>query len=94
VERNKPAAKPKTVQFPVDLEEHTADGEPPRKGNKAPAHPKEVLGRTGEEAEGTSHHAAEQAINEEEEEEDDEVLLPGDVIMRGEQMCRYSVARN
>jgi hypothetical protein len=93
-ERIKPAAKPKTVQFPVDLEEHTADGEPPRKGNKAPAHPKEVLGRTGEEAEGTSHHAAEQAINEDENDEDDEALLPGDVIMRGEQTRLHTDVRN
>jgi hypothetical protein len=73
-------AKAKTVQFPVDLEEHTDGGEErPRKGNRAPVDPDEVLQREGDGAAGTSHLVVEQAL----EDEDEEDLLPGEVIMRG-----------
>ena len=70
----------KTVQFPVDLND--APGvmrRQIRKGNKAPADPGDVLAREGEEAEGTSAGAVEDALHDEEE----EGFEPGSVMLRG-----------
>jgi hypothetical protein len=77
--------KAKTVQFPIDLVqpgESSSDRESPRKGNKKPVDPGEVLSREGEEVAGTSAGAVEDAL-EENESDDDDVPLPGAVIMRG-----------
>jgi hypothetical protein len=78
--------KSKTVQFPLDLEEHeVGDGEErrPRRGNKKPADPEDVLAREGDEVEGTSAGAVEATMADEDDDEDG-VPLPGDVLMRGE----------
>lgn len=80
-------SRAKTVQFPVDMDD--APGvmrKQVRKGNKQPARPSEVLAREGEEAEGTSAGAVEEAMADEEEEEEG-MLRPGSVIMRGESSC-------
>jgi hypothetical protein len=82
------SGKPKTVQFPVDLDDRgqVSDGEVdarPLKGNKRPVDPGEVLAREGDDVAGTSAGAVEEAM-EDEDSGDDDVPLPGEVIMRGE----------
>lgn len=92
VDSPRPARDPKgakSVQFPVDpVTKRHSEGagagvgaEPPRKGNKAPASPGDVLSREGDEVAGTSAGAVEEALGDEEEEDD---FTPGSVILRGE----------
>lgn len=75
--------RPKTVQFPVDLEDHeqSASGRDTPNGDQEPADPEAVLSREGEDAAGTSHEAAADA---QETDEDEGDVVPGQVIMRGE----------
>ena len=76
-----PRARSKSVQFHVNPVTHGGgDREPPRRGNKQPADPSEVLEREGSAVRGTSAGAAEATA------EDDSIPTPlaGSVIMRGE----------
>jgi hypothetical protein len=56
------------------------DREPPRRGNKDPVNPLEVLEREGPAVAGTSAGAVEETVEEEEE----DTIRAGQIIMRGE----------
>lgn len=78
--KTEPRGRSKSVQFHVNPVT-TGGGvrEPPRRGNKQPADPSEVLEREGSAVVGTSAGAVEATA----EEEAAEVPMPGSVIMRG-----------
>lgn len=73
----------KSVQFPMDPVQSPTVPYTESRGDEEPVDPQEVLSRRGEEAEGTSHGAVEEAIGEDEVEEEEFVPI-GQVIMRGE----------
>lgn len=71
----------KSVQFNTDPVMMNGGGrEPPRRGNKEPADPRQVLKREGSAVAGTSAGAVEETVVEEEE----ETARAGQIIMRGE----------
>jgi len=75
-----PRHRSKSVQFHVNpVTQGGGDREPPRKGNKQPADPSEVLEREGDAVAGTSAGAVEATV----EEDAAEVPMAGSVIMRG-----------
>jgi hypothetical protein len=75
-----PRHRSKSVQFHVNpVTQGGGDREPPRKGNKQPADPIEVLEREGDAVAGTSAGAVEATV----EEDAAEVPMAGSVIMRG-----------
>ncbi|KAK4686458.1 hypothetical protein P7C73_g3664, partial [Tremellales sp. Uapishka_1] len=84
-------SRSKTVQFPMDpVQDTETEGEArPRKGNKQPVNPEDVLAREGDDAAGTSAGAVEDMMEDEQEEDDEGDILPGDVIMRGRLVWRY-----
>jgi hypothetical protein len=76
-----PRVRSKSVQFhanPVTM--GGGDREPPRRGNKDPVNPLEVLEREGPAVAGTSAGAVEETVEEEEE----DTIRAGQIIMRGE----------
>lgn len=78
--KTEPRGRSKSVQFHVNPVTTGGGGrEPPRRGNKQPADPSEVLEREGSAVVGTSAGAVEATA----EEEAAEVPMPGSVIMRG-----------
>ncbi|WVR06432.1 hypothetical protein IAU60_003463 [Kwoniella sp. DSM 27419] len=103
--------KPKTVQFPVNPVQAgtrlpAGAHQPgragvdlrPRRGNKAPVDPMDVLNREGDQAAGTSAGAVEEALDEREAvgDEDDtwvEDKRPGEVIMRDRMLVRVGYHR-
>jgi len=77
-----PRARSKSVQFNANPVTHNEGGrEPPRRGNKQPADPSEVLEREGSAVVGTSAGAVEETV---EDEANDDPTRVGSVIMRGE----------
>jgi hypothetical protein len=81
-------ARSKSVQFNANPVTQDGGGrEPPRRGNKQPADPSEVLERQGSAVAGTSAGAVEDAVEEEEEEEP---IQAGSVIMRGKPLTQQS----
>lgn len=79
--KTEPRLRSKSVQFNADPVTQGLGGrEPPRRGNKQPADPSEVLEREGEAVAGTSAGAVEEAADE----DDEEPPTVGQVIMRGE----------
>lgn len=80
--KTEPRLRSKSVQFrPNPVTQGQGGREPPRRGNKQPVDPSEVLERQGDAVAGTSAGAAEETAEEAEEEETPTV---GQVIMRGE----------
>ena len=78
--QTEPRQRSKSVQFHVNpVTQGGGDREPPRKGNKQPADPIEVLEREGSAVAGTSAGAVEATV----EEDEAEVPMAGSVIMRG-----------
>jgi hypothetical protein len=83
--QTEPRHRSKSVQFHVNpVTQGGGDREPPRKGNKQPADPSEVLEREGDAVAGTSAGAVEATV----EEDAAEVPMAGSVIMRGSLVCR------
>jgi hypothetical protein len=79
-----PRARSKSVQFNANPVTYNGGGrEPPRRGNKQPADPSEVLEREGSAVVGTSAGAVEETV----EESKDDPTRVGSVIMRGELFC-------
>jgi hypothetical protein len=75
-----PRVRSKSVQFRVNpVTQGGGDREPPRRGNKQPADPTEVLEREGSAVVGTSAGAVEETI----EDATDNGPFAGDMIMRG-----------
>jgi hypothetical protein len=81
-----PRARSKSVQFNANPVTHNGGGrEPPRRGNKQPADPSEVLEREGSAVVGTSAGAVEETV---EDEANDDPTRVGSVIMRGESIAK------